>query len=575
MFLPKNLNIKGNKLSRINFRLLLLSLFLLLPLLKLTAQELPPVQSRDTIKTSATVITVDSLVITSDTIVSDSAKPGKIGKKKPVLESEVKYTSQDSLIFSVGKQKVYLFKSGVVNYQDIGLKGDYIEFDYSTKVAMAAGAIDSSGKLGVKPEFTKGNDKYDFDTMRYNFDTHKAIIKSIITQQGEGYLHSTLTKRLSNGEIDIRRGKYTTCDAPHPHFYIALTKAISIPGKKTVSGPGYLVFEDIPVPLGLPFGFFPNTDKRTSGFLIPEFRNESRRGLGLENGGWYFALNDYLDVALTGSLYSRGSWGAKAISQYLVKYKYAGNFAAEYAVSQINDDPEISSRPQKDFKVTWSHRQDPKANPTRTFSASVDFGTTAYDRRQSNNFENILQNRKNSSIAFSKKWPGRPFNFSANLNGDQNTNDHKVNLTLPSVAFSMDRIYPFRGKNNDDGKYNWFENIQLSYNSRLENRINSTDSTLFTNNTLKNMKNGFSHTIPISLANIKILNKIINIVPTVSYSGVVYPYYIQKKARTDTMLYREGSVEIDTIRKITYAQALLSIPFHKCKSKIIRYFYVK
>lgn len=553
MFSSKLQNIKKSILIHSNFKLLLL-FSMLLTFSKAVAQEPVPLQNN---------ISSDSITITRnpelqrtdsiqqpDTVIVDSAAISKAAKK-PLLEAEITYSSEDSLIFSIKEQKVYLYDQGVVKYTDIGLTGDYIEFDYNTRIVMAAGALDSAGRLSEKPEFTQGEEKIAFDTMRYNFDTRKAKIKTIVTQQGEGYLHSTQTKRLADGEIHIRRGKYTTCDAPEPHFYIALTKAISIPGKRTVSGPAYLVFEDIPMPLGLPFGFFPNTNKRTSGFIIPEFRDEQRRGFGLENGGWYFAFNDYLDVTLTASIFSRGTWGVTAISQYLKRYKYSGQFSAQYKLERVNDDPSEKDHPG--FKINWSHSQDPKANPTRTFRASVDFSTATYEQQHGTSYSNILTNRKNSSISFTKRWPGRPFNFAANLTGDQDTRAKTASVTLPSVTFNMERIYPFRGK-TDDGDYNWLENIQISYNSRLINKVDRIpDSLLFTKSVFDRMQNGFSHTVPISLSGIKLL-KIINITPGVSYSGVVFPYFIRKYARTDTSLFRPG-IEIDTIHKVTYAHA--------------------
>ncbi|RPH75747.1 LPS-assembly protein LptD, partial [bacterium] len=302
MFSFKHQNIIKYYVSRIYFRLLFL--LPLLYCLDISAQE--PVTSQPD---SILVISADTLLNQADSALIDSA-----AKKKPLLEGEITYSAEDSLIFSVTNQRVFLYDKGIVNYpiQEISLTGDYIEFDFGSKIALAAGAIDSTGRIAGKPEFTQGAEKIQFDTMRYNFESRNAKAKTIITQQGEGYLHSAQTKRFSDGEIHVKDGKYTTCDAEHPHFHIALTKAISIPGKRTISGPAYLVFEDIPLPLALPFGFFPNTNKRTSGFLIPEFRDEQRRGFGLENGGWYFAINDYLDFSIAGSIYSRGTWGMKS-----------------------------------------------------------------------------------------------------------------------------------------------------------------------------------------------------------------------------------------------------------------------
>lgn len=543
MFSFKQQNIIKYYVSRLIFRLLFISPLLFPVSFRAQAQE--PVTETDSI-----VIVPAPSQVSSDTTLQDTLK----AKKKPLLDGEITYSAEDSLIFSVSGQKVYLFDNGVVNYpvQEIGLTGDYIEFDYNTKVAMAAGAIDSTGRLSGQPEFTQGTEKFVFDTMRYNFDTKKAIIKHIKTQQGEGFLISRQTKRLADGEIHVKGGKYTTCDADLPHFYIALTKAISIPGKRTISGPAYLVFEDIPLPLALPFGFFPNTNKRTSGFLIPEFRDERRRGFGLENGGWYFAVNDYLDFSIAGSIFSRGTWGIHTISNYMKRYRYNGQFSAQFFINRINDDPGEPS--SKDFKILWSHNQDPKANPTRTFRASVDFSTSSFEKQQGTSFANILQNQKNSSISFSKRWPGTPFNLSANLNGSQNTRTQTVNLVLPSVNFNMERIYPFRGKNTS-GDYNWLQNIQVSYSSKLLNRVSAIhDSLVFTKAVFDSMENGFSHTIPISLSGIKIL-KYINVTPSVSYNGAVFPYYIRKWVRPDSSIFNQSSVMTEKVRKITYAHA--------------------
>jgi hypothetical protein len=547
MFSDIHKNINRYKLSRPFFSLLLFVLSIVLQPATMLGQVLDSTMAADTL------FARDSLTSLTDTILIDTLTIGKKDAKKPFLEGEVKYAADDSLIFSIGQKKVYLFDKASVNYgvENLELKADHIEYDFGQKTVTAAGAIDSSGALAGKPVFTKDEEKFDVDTIRYNFNTRKAFIKSIITKQGEGFVHSSITKRYSDGEIHMRKGKYTTCDAAHPHFYIALTKAISIPKKRTISGPAYLVFEDIPVPLGLPFGFFPNTNTRTSGLILPDFRDEQRRGFGLENGGWYFALGEHVDFTVLGSVYSRGTWGVSSSSAYLVRYKFSGQFRAQYFKTQIKDDP--STTKSQDFKVVWSHSQDQKANPTRKFSANVDFSTHSFEKRQSNNIDNLLTNQKNSSISFAKNWPGRPFNFTANMNGSQSSKTRMVSLNLPSMTFNMNRIYPFRGK-NEDGKYNWLENIQVSYSSRLENRINTPDSLLFTKNTLKNMRNGFSHSIPISLAGVKLL-KIINITPGITYNGVLFPSFIRKTAYADTSLYRTNEFKIDTIHKLTYAHA--------------------
>lgn len=547
MFSYTHQNINRYKSSRLLF------FFVLFILCPSPFFESANAQTADSIVIADTLQVADTLMPEPDSALTDSLVIVKKDAKKPFLESEVHYAANDSLIFKIGDKRVFLFDKANVDYQDISLKADRIEYDFSWKTVSAAGAIDSSGKLAGKPEFTQGSDKFTFDTIKYNFDSRKGKIKNIITQQGEGFVHSTYTKRFSDGEIHMRKGMYTTCDAEHPHFYIALTKAISIPKNKTISGPAYLVFEDIPLPvLGLPFGFFPNSSTRSSGLILPDFRDEQRRGFGLVNGGWYMALGEYVDLTILGSIFSRGSWMASTKSSYYKRYKFSGNFNADFAMNKINDDPDAAE--SRDFKIQWSHSQDSKANPTRKFSANVNFSTASYEQKQSTNVNNLLSNQKNSSISYSKNWPGRPFNFAANLNGTQSTKTRQVNLTLPSMTFNMNRIYPFRGKNSD-GKYNWLENIQVSYSSRMENKINTTDSLLFTRDTWKKMQNGFSHSIPISLAGIKLF-KLINITPSVSYNGVLFPYYIRKSVVADTSIFQTNEFKIDTIRKITYAHAV-------------------
>lgn len=525
-------------------RFFLLNMLVLPACLHLSAQE--PLSDPTEIADSLYI----SQDITADSIVTDSILVSGAPGKESDLEAPVNYSSFDSLSISIGEKKIYLYKTGSVEYQDMKLDADYIEFDMNTNTSLAAGMPDSTGEISGKPIFKQGMEEYDSDTMRYNFKSRKAYVKYIVTKQGEGFLHSQTSKRQSNGDIHVNKAMYTTCDAEHPHFYIALTKAIAIPNDKLLSGPAYMVLEDIPLPLALPFGFFPNTTSRSSGFIFPTYGEEAIRGFYLRNGGWYFAINDYIDFTMLGTIYSRGTWGLAASSTYKIRYKFSGNFNIDYFKNQLKDDPDNSS--SRDFRVYWNHRQDAKANPSRTFSANVDFKSTSYNSNYSYDINEYLENTQNSSISYSKKWAGSPFNLSANLRHSQSSKTKKVNLTLPSVNFNMSRIYPFRSKNNTDGKFNWFENIQVSYTARLINKINSTDSTLFTSQTLNNMENGFAHDIPISLANIRILKDFINITPSVNYNGVLYTSYIQKRQVKENGYYT-GELVNDTIHKITYA----------------------
>lgn len=489
--------------------------------------------------------------VPQDTVIADTIRLGGQPVREKILESEVEYSSDDSLSISVLQEKIFLYKNADINYQNINLKADYVEFDFNDNTVMANGLPDSTGNIAGKPSFTQGAETFNSDSLRYNFDTEKGVIKNIITQEGEGYLHGYKTKLLKNDEIHMSQGIYTTCNLEHPHFYIRLTKAITIPKEKVISGPAYLVVEDIPLPLALPFGFFPYTDDRASGLIIPTYGEEKTRGFFLRNGGWYFVLNDYIDFTILGTLYSRGTWGLTASSVYKLRYKFSGRFNVDYYSNNVNDDPTFSK--SKDLRISWSHTQDAKANPTRKFSANVNYSTTSYDKNHSYNVEDYITNTKSSSISLSKNWPGSPFNLSANMNMTQNSQTHILNMTFPSLTFNMNRIYPFRRKNTS-GDYNWLENIQISYSSELENRISSPDSTFFTKQNLERMRNGFHHTIPISLTNVKLWN-IINITPSIRYNGMLYTQYIEKSLFSDTAIYSKKLV-IDTVRKITYAHSV-------------------
>jgi lipopolysaccharide assembly outer membrane protein LptD (OstA) len=489
--------------------------------------------------------------VPEDTIAGVTAK-----EKKSPIEAEVFYHSRDSFKISLSEQKVYLFGEAQVNYQNIELTADYIVFDMSNNIVMATSLSDTLGKPTGKPVFKQGNETFQSDTLRYNFETRKGVIKNIFTQEGEGYLHSKQTKRLADGEIHLKSGKYTTCDAEHPHFYIGLTKAIAIPEKKIISGPAYLVLEDIPLPLILPFGFFPNTKERSSGLLIPTYGYEERRGLYLRNGGWYFAINDYIDLSIMSDIYFYGTWGISASSKYVRRYKFSGSFSGQYFQNVIENETPVASR-STDYSIRWSHSQSPKANPTRSFSASVNVSSSTYDKNQSYSSTDYVTNTKSSSISFSKRWPGTPFNLAASLNHSQNNLNNSVNMNLPKVSFNMSRIYPLRfGKSS--GKFKWFENIQISYSANFENRINAKDSTLFTESTLRGMKNGFSHSIPVTMANIKLFN-LININPSLNYKGVMYGSHIEKSVPDTAFFYSggKGGLVVDTVRGLNYAHAVV------------------
>lgn len=438
------------------------------------------------------------------------------------LKSEVIYSAQDSSRISSNK-KVYLFGKAKVTYEDIELKADYMEYDGATKVVYASGLPDSTGVVQGKPEFTQKSQKFKFENIYYNFTTKKAIIHNVITEEEGGFLHAEKTKRFSNGHIDLKNGKYTTCDAEHPHFYLKLTKGIAIPNDKIVFGPAYLVIADIPMPVALPFGFFPNKKESTSGIIIPAYGSDFVRGFSLRDGGYYFAISKYTDLRLTGDIYSKGTWGLSGMSRYIKRYKFTGNLSMRYYVNKYGEEG-IDQTSARDFALNWSHNQDPKANPTSTFGASVNYTSNSFD--QNHNYHDpvaYVQTQKTSNVNYSKTWTN--FNLSSSLSASQNTRERTVDLSLPIISFSANRIYPFR-KKESSGNLKWWDNITINYNADLQNQIHSGDSTVFTTTALKNGKNGFHHRLPLSV-NFKVL-KFFNITPSINYEGMLYTSYVER-----------------------------------------------
>jgi hypothetical protein len=505
-----------------------------------------------------------SPVLLADTV-NNIAQPdtARKAKKKEAIDSPVEYNARDSIVYALGEKKVYLFGEGDVKYKDISLKAAFVEFDMANEVVYARGITDSTGKQIGKPVFTQGDETFESDTISYNFRTKKGIIKDIFSEQEGGYLHSRITKRQPNNEIHLKDGKYTTCDLPHPHFWIAMTKAKSIPGDKIVSGPAYFVIADVPVPIGIPFGFFPTTKTNKSGILIPQYGEENKRGFYLRNGGYYLAISDYLDLKLTGDIFTNGTWGARIGSSYRKRYKFNGSYSFSY-YENVMGERGIDFSKSKDFAFVWSHSQDAKANPNRRFSANVNFTTGTYDKNHSRNINNVMQSTKQSSVTFSKVWPNSPFNFNASANANQNSINRSMNLRLPSMSLNMNRIYPFRSKKRV-GKSKWYEDIQISYSSTLENKLNTYDTLLFKSR-LNDFNTAYQHNIPVSL-NLKVLNYF-TISPNLRYTGVIFtktihPQFIEDFQYPNSDI-RVDTFVIDTIQELKYAHAYvpsLSIDF--------------
>lgn len=491
----------------------------------------------------------------ADTLVKQDTLTKTAEKKDKSINAEVKYNAADSMVYSLDLKKVYLYTDAKVTFLDKELTAAYIEFDMTTNEVFAEGMPDSTGKITGRPNFKDGDQQIEAHRLRYNFKTQKGFIETVRTEQEGGFLHAEKTKKEASGVINLKNGKYTTCDAEHPHFYIALTKAKSIPGDKIVSGPAYLVIEDIPIPIGIPFGFFPNTKTNTSGVIIPSYGEEATRGFYLQNGGYYWAVNDHMDLKITGDIYTNGTWGIRGGSQYRKRYRFNGNLDMRYFKNVSGTRGLEDYGKSFDYSINWSHNQDAKANPNQQFRASVNLSTSGFDRNHSRVLTNALTNTKSSSISYQRTFPNTPFNFSVSANHSQNSNTGAVDLNLPRANMSMSRISPFKSLNKT-GRKKWYEDIQLSYTSSLDNRINTNDSLMFTRAMFRNSRNGFQHEVPLYWNYKPKKLKTLTITPSFRYKGVAYTERISKSRElfvdSDTSYYR---TKTDTIKGLTYAHA--------------------
>ena len=477
----------------------------------------------DTTTISPIPIVNDSIPIDNDsiTVINDSIP-------KPVLEATITYSAIDSIIPDFENQKVYMYKGGVVNYQTIELKANYIVLDLANKEVYAEGLPDSTGTKVGTPVFKDGAEEFESKILRYNFETKKGIISDVKTKEGDGFVHSELTKKISPNEFILRKGKYTTCDADPPHFYLRMTKAKVISNNKIITGPAYMVLEDFPIyfPL-IPFGYFPNSSTYTSGILIPTYGEEQTRGFFLREGGYYWAANEFFDLAVRGDIYSKGSWATKLNSNYRVRYRFNGNFDFSYNLNKYSEEPLPDAKTTKGFSLAWSHSQDSKANPNRTFSANVNLSSSSFDKENSLTVRSYLQTQKSSSISYSKKFENSPFNLSLNLRHSQNSLDTTISLSIPELTFNMSKINPFKIKNRV-GAIKWYEKISFSYSGNLKNSINNApEKEILKKSLVRDWQNGIRHSIPISLPSFNLL-KYINLSPSFNYSERWYTSTINK-----------------------------------------------
>ena len=481
----------------------------------------------DTIKALTDTTKMDSIqlaIFRHNKAVDDSLAKDSINKRrKNGIDSPVEYSAEDSLTYEAATGLAHLYGDSKVKYQNMDLASDKIYMSLDSSLVHATGSFDSTtNDLKGTPVFKMGSDEYQSDTMAFNFKTKKGLISSVYTQQEEGFLTSELSKRGADGEMFLRHGRYTTCDDPHPDFYLAMSRAKVRPGKDVVFGPTYLVVADVPLPLAIPYGFFPFTKSYSSGLIMPTYGDETERGFYLRDGGYYFAINDKMDLKLIGEIYTKGSWGLSAASNYKKRYRYSGSFLASYqnTVSGEKNMPDYTK--QTSFKVVWSHRQDAKANPYSQLSASVNFATSSYEKNNLTSMYNpqtLTQSTRTSSVSWSTTFSSIGMTLSSTANLNQNMRDSTIALTLPDLNVSIARFYPFKRKKRV-GDERWYEKISLQYTGQFKNEITTQEDKLMHSSLSKDWTNGMQHYIPVS-ANFTLFGYL-NLTPSFNFTDRTY-----------------------------------------------------
>ena len=471
--------------------------------------------------------------------VDDSIRADSINRaSKRGIDAPVTYSANDSLVYDAMTKDAKLYGNSEVKYENMDLKSDKIRMNLDSSLVHATGSPDSTEKSGIKgrPVFVIGADNYDTDTIAFNFKTKKGLVQNALTKQEDGFLRSKLSKRTATGDVYLAHGRYTTCDKEHPDFYISLSRAKVRPGKDVVFGPAYIVVADVPLPFAIPYGFFPFTKSYSSGFIMPSYGDEQNRGFYLRDGGYYFAISDKMDLKLIGEIYTKGSWGLTATSNYRKRYKYNGSFLFSYQDTRTGDKGMPDYAKQTSFKLQWSHRQDAKANPFMSLSASVNFATSSYERNNLTSMYNpqsLTQSTRTSSVNWSTTFSSIGMTLSSTANLSQNMRDSTISMTLPDLNISISRFYPFRRK-HAAGDERWYEKIAMSYTGQFSNSINTKENKLMHSSLIKDWRNGFQHNIPIS-ANFTLF-KYINLNPSFNFTDRMYTNKVTKSwnERTQT-----------------------------------------
>ncbi len=464
-------------------------------------------------------------------------------KKKNGIDYPVHYTANDSLVFMQSTGRAYLYGNSNVKYDNMDLKSDKIFMSLDSSIVHATGSRDTLGVISGTPVFAMGSDSYESDTMAFNFKTKKGLINQVYTAQQDGFMRSELSKRNADGVIYLQHGRYTTCDAEHPDFYIALSRAKMRPGKDVVFGPAYLVVADVPLPLAIPYGFFPFTKSYSSGFIMPTYGDETERGFYLRDGGYYFAISDKMDLKLIGEIYTKGSWGLSAASNYRKRYKYSGSFFASYQ-NTVNGEKNMPDyMKQTSFKIQWSHRQDAKANPYRQLSASVNFATSSYEKNNLTSMYNpqsMTQSTRTSSVSMTNTFSSIGMTLSTTMNLNQNMRDSTIAMTLPDLNISISRFYPFKRKKMV-GAEKWYEKISMSYTGHLSNSISTKEDKLMSSSFTRDWRNGMQHNIPIS-GNFTLFNYL-NVNPQINFTDRMYTNKVMRSWDEDRQVEKTDTID--------------------------------
>jgi hypothetical protein len=482
---------------------------------------------RDTAKSllpdTASMDSLQLLIWKRNKAVDDSLAADSLNRqRKNGIDAPVEYTATDSMTYDGVTGVAHLFGKSHVKYENMDLQSDQIYMALDSSLVHATGSVDTTGRKYGTPVFKMGSDTYETDTMAFNFKTKKGLINNVYTQQEDGYMTSELSKRDGKGDMHLYHGRYTTCDQPHPDFYFAMSRAKVRPGKDVVFGPTYLVVADVPLPFAIPYGFFPFTKSYSSGFIMPTYGDETSRGFYLRDGGYYFAISDKMDLKLIGEIYTKGSWGLTATSNYRKRYRYNGSLLVSYQNSVEGDKNMPDYSKTTSFKVLWQHSQDAKANPYRTLRASVNFATSSYERNNLTSMYNpqsYTQSTRTSSVSWGTEFSSLGMSLSTTFNLNQNMRDSTIALTLPDLNISVANFYPFKRK-KAVGNERWYEKISVRYTGQFKNEISTKEDKLMHSSLTKDWRNGMQHNIPIS-GNFTLFN-FLNVNPTFNFTDRMY-----------------------------------------------------